>query len=193
MDAESLVSPFDPNTGKGKEFFNEEFELSQDGDESYAKINVPDFRDGRAGRFLHDFKSNQSAIIDLDKKRCYVMPLDRETVLPPKDMMDLIQKMYNGYYEIDTDTVRNNMRVITPALTDLSEISSKIQATCNSMSVYRLEKMVHGGKSELLDSFLLFFDYIDFDKTIFRFSLQFSNVASILATIPNSPNSSERL
>jgi hypothetical protein len=37
-------------------FFQEEFEIDLE-NENYEKINVPDFRDGRRGRFIHDFNS----------------------------------------------------------------------------------------------------------------------------------------
>lgn len=126
-----------------------------------AKINVPDFRDGRVGRFLHDFKSNQTAIIDESTKRCFVMPLDRTAVLPPKSLADVILKMYMGYYDINTTSIRKTMRVVTPAMTNLSTLSPNIQLACDSMSVYRLEKYVGGGEIFriyiLLVNFILFF------------------------------------
>lgn len=107
---------------------------------------MPDFRDGRVGRFLHDFKGNQTAIIDESAKRCFVMPLDRNVILPPKSLADVILKMYMGYYDINTTSIRKHMRVVTPALTDLSSISSNIQLACDSMSVYLLEKYEGKGK-----------------------------------------------
>lgn len=125
-------------------FFKEEFDL--DLEEDVSKIYVPDFRDGRVGRFLHDFKSNQTAIIDEASKRCFVMPLDREAVLPPKSLADLISKMYMGYYDINTTTIRKNMRVILPALEDLSSVSPKVQSACTDMNIYRLEKYENGGE-----------------------------------------------
>jgi hypothetical protein len=36
---------------------------------------------------------NQTGIIDLTAKRCFVMPLDRSHVVPPKNMRDLIVKV----------------------------------------------------------------------------------------------------
>lgn len=126
------------------QFFKEEFELGLSDDENYSKINVPVFRGQRQGRFLHDFKYNQSGIIDKDKNRCFLMPLDRETVLPPKSLRDLIEKMWNGYYNINTSTVRKNMRVITPELQDLSDVSPRITGECEDMKIYRLEKLVSG-------------------------------------------------
>lgn len=126
------------------QFFKEEFELGLSDEENYSKINVPVFRGQRQGRFLHDFKYNQSGIIDKDNGRCFLMPLDRDTILPPKSLRDLIEKMWNGYYNINTSTVRKNMRVITPELKDLSDVSPRITNECEEMKIYRLEKLVSG-------------------------------------------------
>lgn len=130
--------------GANDRFFKEEFELDFTDENESSKINVPDFRDGRTGRFLHDFKSNQTAIIDENNKRCFVMPLDRTVILPPKSFADLIQKMYGGYYDINTTEVRKNMRVVLPAMVDLSSVSQKIQDACSNMELYQLEKYVGG-------------------------------------------------
>ncbi|XP_061398394.1 integral membrane protein 2C [Musca vetustissima] len=125
-------------------FFREEIEIDMSDDESYTKINVPDFKDGRHGRFMHDFKENQSAIIDATAKRCFIMPLDRNTTLPPKSFIDLMEKMGSGYYNIDTDRVRRNMRVVIPPITDLTLISERIANECYDMKVYMLENYVSG-------------------------------------------------
>ncbi|XP_055917616.1 integral membrane protein 2B [Eupeodes corollae] len=126
------------------EFFREEIELDLTDDESFAKIDVPDFKNGRNGRFMHDFKENESAIIDTSANRCFIMPLDRETTLPPKNFLDLMQKIGTGYYNIDTDRVRMNMRVVTPELTDMTLISQKIASECYDMKVYLLERYISG-------------------------------------------------
>lgn len=145
---DQLREPNDENDST----FNEELEMEHTNDNSYTKITVPDFRDGRVGRFLHDFKANQTAIIDANSKskRCFVMPLDRDVILPPKSLADLILKMYTGYYEINTVSIRKNMRVVIPALTDLTTISPIIQNTCDSMDIYRLE--AYSGRGKLFES-----------------------------------------
>lgn len=155
-------------------FFKEHFDLDVSDQESYAKIDVPDFREGRSGRFLHDFSSNQTAIIDQDTSRCFVMPLDRETVLPPKSLADVIQKMWSGYYNIDTNVIRKNMRVVLPAMTDLSEISKRIQNECDGMNIYRLEKFTSGGKADVFFTLLIFsflFPFISDEFSIFGFDI----------------------
>lgn len=126
-------------------FFQEEVELGLEDDESYAKIDIPDFRDGRTGRFYHDFKFNQSAIVDVESGRCFVMPLDRSTVELPKNFFDLILKMQQGQYNIDTTVVKKNMRVVLPAVSDMSTIAPGIAAECDGKRTYMLEKYVSGG------------------------------------------------
>uniref|UniRef100_A0A1Q3FJE4 Integral membrane protein 2 n=1 Tax=Culex tarsalis TaxID=7177 RepID=A0A1Q3FJE4_CULTA len=144
MESSNSERQADGDNDVADQFFKEEFELGLSDDENYSKIDVPVFRGQRQGRFLHDFKFNQSGIIDKDNGRCFLMSLDRETVLPPKSLRDLIEKMWNGYYNINTNTVRKNMRVITPELTDLSEVSPRITKECEDMKIYRLEKLVTG-------------------------------------------------
>jgi integral membrane protein 2B len=67
----------DDATANSDAYFREDFELDLD-DQKYAKIEVPDFKNGRMGRFIHEFESNKTAIVDQTSKRCFVMPLDRE-------------------------------------------------------------------------------------------------------------------
>lgn len=122
------------------ESFNEEFEL----DEDSAKITIPTFRDGRAGRFVHDFKLNQSGIIDLSEKRCFMYQLDRSQIIPPRSMRDLIVKVWNGYYNIDTDVVRQNMRVVIPPVEDTTDVSPHIMRECSDKKIYKLEPFVSG-------------------------------------------------
>lgn len=129
-------------------FFREEIEMDMNENDSYAKVEVPDFKDGRHGRFMHDFKENQSAIIDTHSRRCFIMPLDRDTTLPPKTLTDLLKKMGSHYYNIDTERVRHTMRVVTPPIDDLSTISERIANQCFDMKVYKLEKITSGGKRE---------------------------------------------
>lgn len=76
------------------------------------------------------------------------MPLDRNAILPPKSLADVILKMYTGYYDINIKQIQKSMRVIPDEITDLSNISPNIQMACESMSIYRLEKMVEGGKCQ---------------------------------------------
>ncbi|XP_074032775.1 integral membrane protein 2A isoform X2 [Leptinotarsa decemlineata] len=125
-----------------KNFFQENFEL--DDDQKYEKIDVPNFADGRSGRFIHDFNNNMTGIIDVTGQRCFVMPINRKTVLPPKSLVDLIHKMWEGYYKVDTELVRESMRVVLPPITDTKVVGAYISNECRGMPIYKLEKYVGG-------------------------------------------------
>lgn len=133
-------------------FIQEEFEIDVNREE-YEKINVPDFRDGRSGRFIHDFNTNKTGIVDITGQRCFIMPLNRDYVLPPKSLFDLIQKIWDGYYKVNTEIVRETMRVVTPPIEDASEAGSYIAKECSGMHIYRLEKYVGGGKISFYNLF----------------------------------------
>lgn len=127
-----------------RSLFTEDVELDLQG-EDYEKIDVPDFQNGTKGRFIHDFNMNKTGIVDMTARRCFVMPLNREYVLPPRSIFDLINKMQEGYYNVDTERVQKTMRIVTPALTDLTEVGKYISRECSGYSTYKLEKYVGGG------------------------------------------------
>lgn len=117
-------------------FFKERFEI----EDGYEKIDVPDFKEGRRGIFIHDFHTNITGIIDAEGKRCFVMPLDREAVLPPSSLRDLMHKLWEGYYDIDMATVKNTMRAVLPAIDNFSNIGIYITKECQDLNTYFLEK-----------------------------------------------------
>lgn len=135
------------NIMRGKEgdhytgFLKEEFEMDLETDD-FEKIDVPDFRGARRGRFIHDFNANKTGIIDLDYRRCFVMPLNRHRVLPPRSLFDLVRKMWDGYYEVDTEIVRETMRVVTPPISDLKSVGYYIARECKHYPTYMLEKVI---------------------------------------------------
>lgn len=128
-----------------KNWFKEEVEIKDNSQESYADIKIPDFKEGRSGRFIHDFKNNQTTIVDESAKRCFVYPLDYETTLPPQSMADVFVKMQSGYYFPDTTVLRQKMRVVLPELErDDDYVSEKTSMSCDGMKIYRLESFVSG-------------------------------------------------
>jgi integral membrane protein 2B len=120
-------------------YFKEEFEIDMEY-ETYEQIDVPDFRGGRRGRFIHDFSANKTGIIDLDGQRCFVMPLNRSQVLPPHSLFDLVVKMKAGYYEVDTEVVRETMRVVRPPITDYRRVGYYIARECAELPTYMLKR-----------------------------------------------------
>lgn len=123
--------------------FQEEFEIN-DEDDSYEKITVPNLGSMQFSRYIHDFSANKTGIIDLTGQRCFVMPLNRENTLPPRDLLDLVKKMAGGYYEVDPKVLSESFRVVLPPVEDLKSLGRYIENECRHFPVYRLEKIVSG-------------------------------------------------
>uniref|UniRef100_A0A1I7YYQ1 Integral membrane protein 2 n=1 Tax=Steinernema glaseri TaxID=37863 RepID=A0A1I7YYQ1_9BILA len=67
--------------------------LEIDPEELYERIQVPRFGANRPAVFVHDFRKNITAIVDLLGKRCFIKSLDRNVVAPPKSFIDLVEKL----------------------------------------------------------------------------------------------------
>jgi len=79
--------------------------------------------------------------IDIEEGRCFVMPLNRTMVLPPQNLYDLVLKMRSGYYDIDTEIIREKYRVVTPPITDPKSLGYYIGRECGKLPTYKLEKI----------------------------------------------------
>lgn len=71
------------------------------------------------------------------------MDLNRSRILPPRTLVEMIGKINNGYYDVDTEVVRESYRVVTPPLDKIDEqdLGIYIIRECISFPIYRLEKM----------------------------------------------------
>lgn len=121
------------------------YDLSEDVqviDDQLERIHMPSFKDFRETMILHDFQKNYTAIVDYDKRSCYIMKLDRVKVTPPKDWIDLIQKFATGYYMPRADVLRKQYRVTLPALEDISFLGRYIEKECLYFQTYTMERMV---------------------------------------------------
>lgn len=114
-----------------------DYELDLDLEE-FESLQLPEISHGR---YLHDFKVNKTAIIDPDGKRCFVMPLNREEISPPRSLMDIISKLKNGAFELDLDEIRHDTRVVQPPLESLDGYGIFIERSCFSYKTYRLEEV----------------------------------------------------
>ncbi|XP_054159867.1 integral membrane protein 2B-like [Oppia nitens] len=148
LDIESLINDlskqmddtFRNNLPEMDHSFDEEFDIDVEL-QQYERIEVPNFSHGRRGRFVHDFSTNKTGIVDLDEERCFVLPLNRSQVLPPQSLFDLVVKMKSGYYDIDTQIVRDLYRVVTPPITDFKNLGYYIARECATLPTYRLERI----------------------------------------------------
>lgn len=110
---------------------------------NYEKIEVPKFGQNRPAVFVHDFKQNLTAIVDMRGRQCFVKPLD-SNVVPPKNFIDLLQKMEEGYYEQDTAVISERYAARFPPMAgkELDDLGSwMIEEQCNRFTTYMLEKL----------------------------------------------------
>jgi len=115
--------------------FQEEITID---DMQHETIEVPSIGDTRRATVLHDFNRNVTAIIDREQGYCFIMPLNRTLVLPPRDFWDLLMKLKTGYYIPSVEVVRENYRAVTPPLQDLSPYGVNILNECRLFNSYKL-------------------------------------------------------
>ncbi|KAK0404142.1 hypothetical protein QR680_017308 [Steinernema hermaphroditum] len=115
--------------------------LEIDPEELYERIQVPRFGANRPAVFVHDFRMNITAIVDLLGKRCFIKPLDRNLVAPPKSFIDLVEKLERGYYEQNPRVIHETYRV--GAHLNMDELlgleSPMVARQCLSYDVFALE------------------------------------------------------
>lgn len=104
----------------------------------YEKLEVPPILDSRRSTIVHDFEKNLTAIVDRDRARCFIMSLNRTTVQPPRDFLDLLVKFQSGYYVPDAEVVREKYRVATPEVENLEPFGIYIWNECHYFETYRL-------------------------------------------------------
>ncbi|CAD5234008.1 unnamed protein product [Bursaphelenchus xylophilus] len=119
----------------------QKLEINQE--ELYERIQVPKFGINRPAVFVHDFRKNITAIVDILGERCFLKDLDRSLVAPPKNFIDLIQKMEKGYYAQNPRVIRETYRVgdrLNPL--ELKGLgSAMVSKHCQGKEVFRLEKV----------------------------------------------------
>ncbi len=104
--------------------------------EEFEEFQMPQISHGR---YLHDFKVNQTAIIDPDGDRCFVMPLDQEEVPKPRSFYEIIRNLRDGVYGLDISEVRVDTRVVFPPVEDPFEFGFFIGSACAGHHTYRLK------------------------------------------------------
>jgi len=134
-----------------KETINEEVKQQPDGQigleyeidietETFEMFQMPQLS---RGKYLHDFKMNKTLIIDTDNNHCFIMPLDRKEIEPPRDFMEFINRLNNGIYQLDLDEVRHDTRVVLPPLArvDMRDYGFHIASQCRRRTSYLLEEV----------------------------------------------------
>jgi len=114
------------------------FELDFDIDigEEREELQMPELS---RGKYLHDFKVNKTAIIDHEKKRCFVFDLNRKHISSPRSLFELLHGMIKGTFGINFQQIREDMEVKFPAVSNFNEYGAVIKNVCGGMDTYRLE------------------------------------------------------
>lgn len=107
---------------------------------SHERLDVPPVLNFRRSTVLHDFDQNLTAIVDRDNERCFILPLNRGTVEPPKNFLDLLDKFKSGYYLPDAEIVRDTYKVVLPPMRNVEQLGYYIWSDCQLFTTYRLVK-----------------------------------------------------
>lgn len=92
-----------------------------------------------SGRYMHDFKVNYTAIIDSMGGFCFILPLDRTVISPPRNIFDIFSKMRDGTFDVDYEEIRQDFRVGS-TIESFEGYGSFIPRACSDKRTYRLEK-----------------------------------------------------
>lgn len=144
---ESIADLGDDDDDENDDDVNENGEFHQDLTLNMAreleKISVPEVNQYKKATFIHDFLRNWSVIFDVSLNRCFIIPLDRTKISPPKDIFDILKKTLSGYYLPDNNLIHEEMTVVQPPLKDLSLFGPNIEEKCKNSTSYLLKKRKH--------------------------------------------------
>jgi len=131
----------DPDTFQDKETIKEfEFDVELDMENNVMEtLELPEIF---LGRYMHDFKINQTVIVDTLAKRCFLMKLDRSIIPAPRSIYEILAKMRNGAFDIDYQEIRKSYRITGPPVKAFDRSHGAfIPDVCSSKITYNLEEM----------------------------------------------------
>ncbi|XP_033760950.1 integral membrane protein 2B-like [Pecten maximus] len=117
-------------------------------DNVFERISMPEIDDILKSLILHDFERNKSAIVDYNDKVCYVMNLNRNEVSPPRNLIDLLNKINTGYYLPRANILRRKYRVVSPALENITYLGPYIVNECSTYKTFQLMRLA--GDDEMM-------------------------------------------
>jgi len=112
-----------------------ELDFDIDVEEDKEELQMPELS---KGKYIHDFKMNKTAIIDHEKKRCFVFKLNRNDVASPRSLHEILRGMMKGMFDIDLHQIRKDMTITFPAVENFQEYGPAIKNACNGLTTYRL-------------------------------------------------------
>jgi hypothetical protein len=112
-----------------------ELDFDIDVEEDKEELQMPELS---KGKYIHDFKMNKTAIIDHEKKRCFVFNLNRNDVASPRSLHEILRGMMKGMFDIDLHQIRKDMTITFPAVENFQEYGPAIKNACDGLTTYRL-------------------------------------------------------
>jgi hypothetical protein len=116
-------------------------EVNVDLKKNVEQIEVPQIGFTSTVRIIEDFDHNITAIRDFGVNQCFIMPLDRQHVPNPANLIETFLAMMSGQFLPDNEVLRKTMKVKTPALTEteVSAYGPVVADTCpKEIKTYRL-------------------------------------------------------
>uniref|UniRef100_A0A0K0EI34 Integral membrane protein 2 n=1 Tax=Strongyloides stercoralis TaxID=6248 RepID=A0A0K0EI34_STRER len=117
-----------------------------DSDGLYEKIQVPPFGLNRKTIYIHDFRKNITAIVDVLEQRCFLKQLDHNIIPMPKVFIDLINQLQEAfpdkekhYPRVVKETYRVGPRISVENLLKLDSVM--ITRHCLSKDVFHLKRI----------------------------------------------------
>jgi hypothetical protein len=116
-------------------------EVNVDLKKNVEQIEVPQIGFTSTVRIIEDFDHNITAIRDFGVNKCFIMPLDRQHVPNPANLIETFLAMMSGQFLPDNEVLRKTMKVKTPALTEaeVGVYGPVVASTCpKEIKTYRL-------------------------------------------------------
>jgi hypothetical protein len=116
-------------------------EVNVDLKKNVEQIEVPQIGFTSTVRIIEDFDHNITAIRDFGVNKCFIMPLDRQHVPNPANLIETFLAMMSGQFLPDNEVLRKTMKVQTPPLTEaeIAVYGPVVAGTCTTdIKTYRL-------------------------------------------------------
>jgi hypothetical protein len=116
-------------------------EVNVDLKKNTETIEVPQIGFTSTVRIIEDFDHNITAIRDFGVNKCFIMPLDRQRVPNPANLIETLLAMMSGQFLPDNEVLRKTMKVQTPSLTEaeVGKYGPVVASTCpKEIKTYRL-------------------------------------------------------
>ncbi|KAJ3591910.1 hypothetical protein NHX12_007040 [Muraenolepis orangiensis] len=109
--------------------------------EQVALINVPvpEFQDSDPADIVHDFQRKLTAYLDLSLNKCYVISLNTSVVMPPKDLLELLENIKMGSYLPQSYLIHEEM-VVTERLHHVDQLGFFIYNLCGNKATFKLQR-----------------------------------------------------